>query len=64
MPLFPFVILISFLLLFGISEIFFCKILLGFLSKGWVALLLSLINLLIVSIVIQYIQREQVVKNR
>lgn len=60
MPLFPLVILISILITLGISEIFSCKILLGILSKGWVVLLLSLINFLIVIIVIRFIQRDQV----
>ena len=64
MPLLSLITLVTFLLILGISEIIFCKILLGILSKGWVVLLVSLINFLIISIVIRYIQRDQVQKKR
>jgi hypothetical protein len=64
MPLFSLITLCTVLLLLGVSEIIFCKILLDFLSKGWVVLFVSLINFLIVIIVIRFIQRDQVQKKR
>lgn len=59
MPLLSLISLLTFLLFLGTSEIFFSKFLLGILSKGWVVLLLGLINFMIVSVVIHFIQRDQ-----
>lgn len=45
--------LIGFLLIFGVAEIFFSKVLLGVLSNFSVVLLISAINLLVVLFVIR-----------
>jgi hypothetical protein len=57
MPLLSLIVLITILLITGIIEIIFCKNLLDILSKGWVVLFISLINLLIIAGVIRFIQR-------
>lgn len=53
MKLMPLLALIGLLLIFGISEIFFSKILLGILSKPMVVLLLSVINFLVILFIIR-----------
>ena len=62
MPLFSFMALIFFVLGLGIGEIFISKILLGLLSKGWIVLLVSLLNLLIILMVIRIVQRKPVIE--
>jgi len=58
MRIFSFIIMVGLLLVYSVVQIFFCSYMLKIVSKGFIVLILSIVNFLLIALIIRYISKD------